>query len=973
MKRMHRKKLSLAVGQVLSAGVIVGLAVPLAYGQQPAPEKIEKLEITGSRIPSPNLESTSPVTVINARDIAFEHPVSVENLLNNLPQVFADMGNMLSNGATGTAVVDLRGLGSNRTLVLVNGRRLPAGSPLEYAADLNQIALPLIQRVEILTGGASAVYGSDAIAGVVNFIMNDHFQGVQLDAGYSFYNHSQHNSLASVVAARAATNPAQFKVPGDVDSDGEVSNYDVTIGGDFANGKGNATVFMGYERSHAVVQGNRDYSACATGSNSHGLTCSGSGTSATGQFVNLGANGTPGAFTIADNMGGVRPFTSNDQFNFAPYNYYQRPDERYNVNAFAHYDIAPWMRSYVEFGFHDDHTLAQIAPSGAFGVEIHPSAANPLLSNAFLTTFGASPGTPGDVLILRRNVEGGGRVDDLRHTSFRGVLGFKGEVLGGWDYDVWYQLGKVLLNREYHNDMSVVRIGRALNVVTNPANGQPVCQSVLDGTDPNCVPWNIFSLGGVSPAALNYLQTPGFATGFTEQSVFGGTLTGDLGMYGMKSAWASSGVGVAGGIEHRTEKLQLNTDLEFSTGDLAGQGGPTLPLNGQYSVNEIYAEVNVPIIEDRQYAKLLSINGSARYSDYTTGKHTTTYGIGAEWAPVKEVRFRGSYQKAVRAANVVELFTAQGLNLFAFSADPCGGPTPSATLAQCLATGLKPNQYGTTILTNPAGQGNYLQGGNPNLDPERAKTYTAGAVFQPLKNLSGSIDYWQITVDNAIGRVNPTLALSQCISNGTFCDLIHRDPSLGTLWLNGGAITGTNVNLTKLKTSGVDFAADYSMPIAWGSLSASFKGTWVRQNITNSGVGDYDCVGLAGPTCGTPTPKWRHNLRGTWSTPWNVDFSATWRYIDSVKLDASSSNPLLASSFNQVDLNMGARSYLDLAASWAITKQVTLWAGVNNVTDRDPPIISSAQEALTFGSGNTYPQVYDALGRRVFVSVTAKF
>ncbi len=971
MKRMHRKKLSLAVGQVLSAGVIVGLAVPFAYGQQPPPEKIEKLEITGSRIPSPNLESTSPVTVVNARDIAFEHPVSVENLMNNLPQVFADMGNMLSNAATGTSAVDLRGLGANRTLVLVNGRRLPAGSPIEYAADLNQIALPLIQRVEILTGGASAVYGSDAIAGVVNFIMNDHFQGVQMDAGYSFYNHGQHNSLASIVAARAATNPAQFKVPGDVDSDGEVSNYDITIGGDFANGKGNATVFLGYERSHAVLQANRDYSACATGSNANGLTCSGSGTSYPGQFVNAA---TGNAFTIADNMGGVRPYTSNDQFNFAPYNYYQRPDERYNVNAFAHYDITPWARSYVEFGFHDDHTAAQIAPSGAFGVEIFPSANNPLLSSAFLAASGATPTTPGDVIILRRNLEGGGRVADLRNSSYRGVFGIKGEVWGGWDYDVWYQLGKVLYQQEYFNDLSKMSIGRSLNVVTDPASGQPVCQSVLDGSDPNCVPWNIFSLGGVTQAALNYLETPGFETGFTEQSVFGGTLTGDLGIYGAHTPWASSGVGVSGGLEHRTEKLQLNTDVEFSTFDLAGQGGPTLPLNGQYSVNEIYGEFNVPIIEDKQYAKLLSVNGSARYSDYTTNKHTTTYGIGVEWAPVKEVRFRGSYQKAVRAANVVELFTAQGLNLFTFSADPCGGPTPTATLAQCLATGLKPSQYGSTLLNNPAGQGNYIQGGNPNLDPERAKTYTLGAVVQPLKNLSGSIDYWYINVDNAIGRVNPSLALSQCISAGTFCDLIHRDPSFGTLWLNGGAITGTNINLTKLKTTGMDFTADYTWPIGgWGSLLFDFKGVYVRQFVTNSGVGDYDCVGLFGPTCGTPTPKWRHTLRGTWSTPWNVDISANWRYIDSVQVDLSNGNPLLAGYFNPVDQNMGSRSYLDLAASWAITKQFTLYAGVNNVTDRDPPIVSSGLVGPPFGNGNTYPQVYDALGRRVFVSVQAKF
>ena len=191
MKRMHRKKLSLAIGQALSAGIFVGLAAPSVYAQPaPAPERIEKLTVTGSRLPvSPNLESTSPISIITQQDIQFVHPVSIENLINSMPQVAPDQGNMLSNAASGTAAVNLRGLGAARTLVLINGRRLPAGDPQFFPTDINGIPLPLIQRVDIYTGGASAVYGSDAVAGVVNFIMNDRFQGVQFDIGHSFYNH----------------------------------------------------------------------------------------------------------------------------------------------------------------------------------------------------------------------------------------------------------------------------------------------------------------------------------------------------------------------------------------------------------------------------------------------------------------------------------------------------------------------------------------------------------------------------------------------------------------------------------------------------------------------------------------------------------------------------------------------------------------------------------------------------------------
>jgi outer membrane receptor protein involved in Fe transport len=975
---MHRKKLSLAVAQAVSAGVIVGLAAPAAQAQ----ERIEKLTVTGSRLPvSPNLESTSPINIITSTDIKFEHPVSTENLINNMPQVVANQGNMLANGATGTAAIDLRGLGAARTLVLINGRRLPAGSPTFFPTDINEIPLPLVQRVDIYTGGASAVYGSDAVSGVVNFIMNDRFQGVQFDIGHSFYNHQQGNGLASVIAARAATNPSQFNVPGDVDSDGEVENYSVTMGSDFANGKGNATVFLGYQRSHPVLQRDRDYSACSTGqgaTQTSGLVCAGSSTSFPGRFFDLN---TGNSFTIADTAGNVRPFSAAlDQFNFAPFNFFQRPDERYLADFFAHYDIVPWARAYTEFEFMDDRTLAQIAPSGLFfgSIESLLNFNNPLLSPGFKAAFGITPTTPGDIFIGRRDVEGGGRIDDRRHTSYRGVVGIKGDVpfAPGWDYDVWYQQGKVVYQETYFNDFSKIRLARALDVVTDPATGQPACASFVSGLDPACVPYDIFRLGGVTPAAVNYLAVPGLQKGFTEQSVVGATVSGDLGQYGARLPWAKDGIGVAFGLERRVEKLELVPDLEFTSFDLAGQGGPTLPVNGRYTVKEAYAEVKVPIIQDRPWVQLLSVNGSYRYSDYSTNKTTDTYGIGAEWAPVKEVRFRGSYQQAVRAANIIELFLPQGFNLFNMASDPCGGPTPTATLAQCLATGLTAAQYGSVLLTNPAGQYNYLQGGNPNLDPEKAKTYTLGVVVQPFRNLSASLDYWRIKVDNAISLLPPTQTILNCITSGVSCELIHRDPATGGLYVGNGFVTATNINIAKLKTSGIDLTANYIQPLgAWGSLGVNFIGTYVKEFRKEPipGLGDYDCAGFYGVTCLTPAPKWRHKLRGSWSTPWNVDVALTWRHLDSVDVDYSSSNPLLAGPFTDAVKTLSDRDYIDLAASWAVTKNVTIYAGVNNLFDKDPPITDSSIAGPAAGSGNTYPQVYDALGRRIFISVTAKF
>src|SRR5438309_569691 len=287
------------------------LAAQFAYAQQ-APERVERVEITGSRLPQLEVEGASPVTVLTAQDIRMDGLAKAEDLLNNLPQVTAAQGSYASNGASGTAQVQLRGLGPTRNLVLMNGRRLPPGSPdtgstSYYAADLNQIPVPLIQRIENLTGGASAVYGSDAMSGVVNFIMNDRFEGLQLDLNYSGYNHQQHSDhIADIVRARSATNPSQFQVPGDIDFDGRVRGFSMLMGGNFADNKGNATAYFGYRKEDPVLQSSRDFSACALGANNKprtplatatAFTCAGSGTAATGQFLLTGPTG-PGDGTL---------------------------------------------------------------------------------------------------------------------------------------------------------------------------------------------------------------------------------------------------------------------------------------------------------------------------------------------------------------------------------------------------------------------------------------------------------------------------------------------------------------------------------------------------------------------------------------------------------------------------------------------------------------------------------------------------
>jgi len=404
-------------------------------------------------------------------------------------------------------------------------------------------------------------------------------------------------------------------------------------------------------------------------------------------------------------------------------------------------------------------------------------------------------------------------------------------------------------------------------------------------------------------------------------------------------------------------------------------------VTGQFTVVEPYAEIRVPIMQRQPWAYNLEVNASYRYSNYSTDKTTNSYGVGAHWAPIREVDLRGSYQQAVRAANIIELFTAQGFNLFN-GGDPCGGPTPTATLAQCLRTGLLASQFGSNALTSPAGQYNYIQGGNPNLNPETAKTYTFGTVIQPIANMSLTVDYWHYFVSDVIGRVNSQLAINNCISIGVNCDLIHRGPN-GNLWLpNQGFVTGANQNLGSIKTDGIDLTFNYLYPYqGWGSFAFSVIGTWTNSFVTTPipGFGSYDCVGLFGPTCGIPVPAWKHKAQVVWNTPWQFSTALTWRYVDGVDLDFTSSNAQLTGASSPLDAHIGSQSYFDLAFQWNVDKTFTLRAGINNMFDRDPPVVSSTAGAFpaisgpALGNGNTYPQVYDTLGRQLFLNVTAKF
>ncbi|WP_241764264.1 TonB-dependent receptor plug domain-containing protein [Hyphomonas jannaschiana] len=960
----------------------------VATTTEDATARQETVYVTGSRIAQPNMTTTSPVTSVSANDVKLQGVTRVEDLVTQLPQAFAAQNSTVSNGASGTATVSLRNLdlggSATRTLVLVDGKRLPYGSPNDAAADLNLIPGQMVERVDVLTGGASAVYGSDAIAGVVNFIMKDDFEGVQIDTQYGFYQHNNdydtNGDLRDVIAQRAVGNPSQFALPDDNVIDGYSKEITAIMGVNTDDGRGNLTAWFGYRNNDEVLQGDRDYSACAIGSaTATGFTCGGSSTSFPGRFTDFDAFN----YTIDPATGEFRDFdAATDQYNYGPLNFYQRPDERYTAGFNGHYQINDYAEAYTQFMFMDYQSNAQIAPSGNFFATTSINCDNPLISASQLADIGCTSANiaAGDSIgmyIARRNVEGGGRQDHLGYQTYRGVAGLRGDLYKapGWSYDISASFAQVTLSRSYRNEFSITRLNRALNVVDD-GTGTAVCASVLDGTDPNCVPWDIFTVGNVTPEALAYLQVPLLQTGTTEQNIVSGVLTGDLGQYGFQLPSANSGLQVAIGAEYRRDALESITDNSFATGDGAGQGGPTIGLSGAVDSYDMFAEFQMPLVEGKPGVELLSIEGAYRYSDYSTGISADSYKIGGDYAPTSDIRFRASFQKAVRAPNVIDLFQAQGFNLFDLDDDLCDFTDPAGDGtggAACIGTNpwqVTQAQADGGALGSPAGQYNYLQGGNPDLQPEEAETLTIGFVATPtfLPGFSASVDYYNIDITDAISTVGSSVTMQLCYLQGDAdaCQRIQRNAN-GQLWVGTGNVVDLNVNIGGVETSGFDISAAYGFDMGkYGSMNLSMNGT-LLDSFDVDPVGNaayaYDCVGKYGNDCFTPTPEWRHRARASWVTPVDgLDLSATWRYIGSADLDTGVTN--------RVDSTLEEQNYIDLAGQWAAKDWVSFRFGVNNVLDDDPPLSASTG---TTGNGNTYPQTYDAMGRYFFVGATFDF
>jgi iron complex outermembrane recepter protein len=989
----------------MSACAAGGASTALAQDtpqENPDVTEQDTVVVTGSRIVTPNLQSISPVTAINAEDIVRTGRSSIEDVINELPQVFAAQGANVSNGSNGTATVNLRGLGSNRTLVLLNGRRLGPGDPgsTTFASDINIVPTALVQRVEILTGGASSVYGADAVGGVVNFIIDKKFEGVKFSGGYSFFNHKNDDDVAQQLLEDAGIEGPESTV-----NRGYDKSFSFAVGSNFADDKGNATFYATYRDTDPVLQASYDYSACTYFSGTPAdpvFTCGGSGTAFPARFRPL--NPTTGArpsYTLNADTGAFQSGNAAP-YNFGPLNYYQRPNERYTVGAFLNFAVAEKAEVYGEFNFLKDQSLSQIAPSGLFTLDANVSCANPLWTTAqfaaFCGNFGLTTADDTNIRFNRRNIEGGGRQQDLEHSAYRAGLGVKGDLNEAWSYDASLFQGTSRISNTYLNDFSIARSARALDVVPGPG-GVPTCRSVIDGTDPNCVPYNIWAADSVTPEALFYLQIPLVSVGEVTERIASSSFTVDLGEYGVKMA-ADDGILVNFGFEIRKVETDFQPDGNYIAGDGAGQGGQTLPLSGSFKAKEAFFEARLPILNN------LSAEAGYRYSDYSGAFDTSTdtYKLGLEYSPIEAIRLRGSFQHATRVPNIYELFGTNQVGLNG-TLDPCSwnpdtGAPPVLSRAQCANTGMivvddpsttqNEDQYGV-VEYNPAAQYNGFIGGNPNLEPEEADTVSFGIEFHPefAPGLRVNLDWYTIKIDNAIQNPNQDFTLLNCALTGdaALCAKVNRDAAGSLFETPNGFVIDTLENIGSIETSGIDIDASYAFDIGGaGKLRFGLIGTMLDKFEVQPQPGAvYDCVGLYGGICtsgtpnGAPVAEWRHKFDATWTTPWSgIDLNLGWRYYGETKRDLEDSQESLAflgtaTGAFPTDSVLGSRSYIDFSASMSFMERYTVRIGANNLMDKDPPLNGSNTCPTGPCNGNTWPQAYDALGRQVFLTIGAEF
>ena len=982
-------------GAALVAAASLMAAPAMAQDAQDDQDSVDDIVVTGSRIVRQDYVANSPIVTVSQEDFQATGSVNVDTLINELPQ-FTPAANASSNNpsAGGQANVQLRGLGTGRTLVLLNGRRV-ISSNASSVVDLNILPTSLISSIETITGGASSTYGSDAVAGVLNFLLNNDFEGVQIDLQYG---ESDRN-------------------------DAGTDSVNLTIGGDIADGRGHAVLSFDYSNRELLYNADRDFASISgfSGTSPLGSTLfEGTNLPSAAAVSAIIAGGLPAHTFGFNNNGtlftyqGARDFVSPGSidyegfrtpgplrqtdftYNTGPLNYMILPQTRYNVFGAANYEINPSAEVYTEFLFSQYESANVLAATpAATGTGFRVPSTNPFITPELRSLLNSRPNPAANFQLNKRFNALGPRMGAENYTVYQITTGLRGDLpmTRDWTYDAYLTYGRVDNTTSQSGNVSRSAVQRLLDASDG---GAALCAGGF----------NPFGESALSSACASYIGRLSKNTTVNDMRIFEMNLQG--GLFDLPAGEVRAAFGgswreqdyrfLADSSLSATALLPTASGALTSQFDIAGfNAGQSLTGNDQ--VAEAYGELLIPLLADLPFIRSLETNLGYRISDYQSVGSVESYKADVNWEVVEGLRVRGGIQRAVRAPSIGELFGPQNVNFPSIgspastagvpqlSGDPCdirsayrstsgsnlAASTNAAVRALCITQGV-PVQIVDTY-TNPNNQTQGLTGGNPLLTEESADSFTYGIVWQSpfsspwLSNLSGSVDYYKIEIEDVVGTVSVTEQLRRCFnfdgssntaySNAnTYCQLFGRDRGTGAL----NNTFETNANLGTLRTSGIDFQVDWRAALAdigapdWGQLALNVTGTWLenweRQDLPGSVFTDR--TGTISNSFGLTLPEWKFLTSLNWNQgPFGL--GVRWRYQGSVE------------NFNNRAQVIDAIDYFDLNASWAVNDTVSLRAGVNNLTDELAPVYSPSI------ASNTDPSSYDLLGRRYYVGLTARF
>jgi outer membrane receptor protein involved in Fe transport len=932
----------------LQTSIIAGLA-GLGFGQIASAQdeaqdeaRQDTVTVTGSRIARTDLLSASPVSTVTAEAFEIAGATNLQDVVNELPSAgvpaLTDTSSNFTLNGGGVNFVNLRNLGDERTLVLVNGRRHVGGVAGDPTVDLNMIPSGLIERVDIVTGGASAVYGSEAIAGVVNIIYKDDFEGVEANIRYG----------EAFEGGAAET------------------DFNIMAGSNFADDRGNAIVYVGVSDSGILGAADRKISESDATNSSFGPF--GSFQIPDGGFVTLDRD--TGLFD--------KDFVNaEDGFDRNAVRLIRVPTDRLQFATNLDYQVNDYVNFFTEASYNQVESYQQLEPTimGQFISvgsipDVNMPIDNPFLPDELRAAILAADPDAEEVTFRRRFTELGPRTTDQQRRTFRYVVGLEGTAAdnwGGFDWEVYYQNGRQTQDRVNGGIANTLNVYNALRVEDDGEGGLQCADELSRSL--GCVPINFFGTGTVTGDALDFVNITAQTTSRATQEVFGATITGQA------FELPAGPIGYAFGAEYRSEESKFVSDALAATGLTTGNTSPS--VSGYYDVTEYFAEVLVPIVAEQPFVKELSFEGAYRIADYSTIGSTDSYKASLVWKPIEDLTVRGGFNTATRAPNIGELFDP-GSETFRTFVDPCnfggaGGASAdglttydaqSATVqANCATyTGSDTLDQGAVNIRSAGG----FAAGNPNLKEETAETTTLGFVYSPsqVPGLNFTVDYYDILVEDAIDSFTAQDTVDQCVRqpdfpNNPFCGLIQRDPNTALVL----RIDAFEINVSELKAEGVDFAVDYTTELAgidwYGALIANHT---MEDSILPFAGGDIvDDAGEVG------SPEWAFNTQLIASfDKWRVAWSSRW--IDEVNIDNENPSAGPADANGKID----SYWYHDLNVNYQINDRFDVALGIDNVFDELPPLLGQGTNGDVTGT-NTAADVYDVLGRYGYVSFRARF